>query len=125
MEKTKLLYIITQHNRIFKAGLKLDMFYNLLVKDVLEDAPSSTDSNGGGGGDAVDSALASAAAADMENSKTAIEVSQTFAQSSNYYLSYVLRTALELALAAALLTWLMLLGLPSIQSDDFIYCRFL
>ncbi len=79
--------------------MKLDMFYNLLVKDILEDDGESSSASdkpsssaaGAGGGDAVDSSVAAVAAADLENSKTAIEVSQTFSQSSNYFLSYFLR----------------------------------
>ena len=69
------------------------MFYNLLVKDTLEE-----DGGGGGGdapaaagGDAVDAAVA---AVDLENSKAAVEVSQSFAQSSNYFWSYLIRLVL-------------------------------
>ncbi len=36
---------------------------------------------------------------------------------------FLFRTVLELILAAALLVWLLLLGLPSIQRDEFIYCK--
>ncbi len=87
--------------RLFRAGLKLDMFYNLLVKEALEDEFEGVGDqhNVGVGGDAVDSssppsALAAVAASDMENSKQAIEVSQTFSQSTNYYYSYLLRLIL-------------------------------
>ena len=91
--------------RIFKSGLKLDMFYNLVVKDTLESEDQAT----------ANAQLASAGSCndlvgDLENSKTAIEVSQTFQQDSWYMFSYITRTILELALAIGLLVWILLLG---------------
>ncbi len=60
------------------------MFYNLLVKDTLEAEPSESLPPVGDqvdmGGSVNDLGL------DLENSKTAIEVSQSFADSSSYYI---------------------------------------
>jgi hypothetical protein len=50
--------------RIFKAGLKLDMFYNLLVKETVGSSSS----------DAIKTL--DTAASDLENTKTAVEVNK-------------------------------------------------
>jgi len=109
--------------KIFRAGLKLDMFYNLLVKDELEEVKETEGPASGGAGDTVDGPAPVASAGDLENSKAALEVAQSFAQSSSYFLSYLLRTLAEFVLALVLLAWLLTLGLPSIERDEFIYCE--
>ena len=86
--------------RIFKAGLKLDIFYNLLVKETLENGtggpkPSDTEAN-----DTID----------LENSKQALEVSHSFGSGSNYFFSYFTRTIAEFFVAVALLAWLLVGG---------------
>jgi len=107
------------------------MFYKLLVKDELEEeeaaSKASAAASSSGGHDAVDGGssswpAAASAGGDLENSKTAIEVAQSFSQSSSYFLSYLLRTIVELLLAALLLAWLLLLGVPSMENEEFIYC---
>ena len=70
--------------RIFKAGMKLDAFYNLLVKEGelpnkdVEVVDSDTDKD--------------KFTVDIEDSRTTIEVSHSFTSSDNYFLSYLLRT---------------------------------
>ena len=96
--------------RFFKAGLRLESFYSLIVKDIMEgeaDNPSSKiDSTG----------------SELNQVKAALKVAHSFSKRSSYYLSYLLRTAVELGLALVLLTWLIWFGIPSILGDKFIYC---
>ncbi len=97
--------------KIFKAGLKLNTFYNLLVKQ------------GDGGGEREQSAAQLSDYTDVEHSKTALEVSQSFEGSRSYFLSYLLRTVVEFVLAGVLFGWLLLNGLPIIEREEFIYCN--
>ena len=94
--------------RAFNTGLKLDTFYNLLVKEEPNkegEVKKDVDEN-----------------IDTEDTRGAIEVSHSFMSSSNYFLSYIVRTISEFVVAAALLIWLIVKGLPSIQRDEFILC---
>ena len=70
---------------VFKAGLKLDGFYNLLVSESLLDSAmtSSTSSK--------TQKMTSAKFLEVEDSKLVFEVAQSFSQSSSYYCSYVIR----------------------------------
>ena len=85
--------------RMFKAGLKLDTFYNLLVKEALEnDALMTSTSTSADSGPAATSMAApttttttSIIPLDLENTKMAIEVSQSFYNSSSYFYSYLIR----------------------------------
>lgn len=119
--------------RIFKAGLKLDTFYNLLVKEALENdalmtssstskesnpSPNSMPSGGGPNMTTTTSIIP----LDLENTKMAVEVSYSFKNSSSYFYSYLIRTLSETGVAAALLVWLVILGLPAIRKDEIIYC---
>ena len=69
---------------MFKAGMKLDAFYNLLVKEGelpnkdVEVVDSENDKD--------------KFTVDIEDSRTTIEVSHSFTSSDNYFLSYLLRT---------------------------------
>ena len=68
--------------RCFNSGMKLESFYELLVKenlghDNLEDMPDCLD-------DVTDGQL--------ENNKTVLEISHSFADGSRYYKSYLART---------------------------------
>jgi len=102
---------------IFKAGLKLDMIYGLLVKDQLldakEDKVDSVDMTDGAG---------AAVADDLGNTKAALEVSHSFNEDSNFFFSYIVRTAFELVVAGGLFTILLWKGLPILQKEKFIFC---
>ena len=78
--------------RIFKAGMKLESFYNLVVRDVT--------SSGDGTADFV------------ENRKDIIELSQSFRNKSNFYYSYVFRTVMEVAISVVFLAVLIVFGIP-------------
>ena len=83
--------------------MKLDCFYELLVKDV-ESSPSSS----------FDKATKQSPPIpiEMEDRKDVIEVCHKFRSSTNFYFSYLLRTAIELVMAALLLAWLCVYGIP-------------
>ena len=68
---------------VFKAGLKLDAFYNLLVSEALLDNAVATNEIG--------RKVTKAKFVEMEDSKLAVEVAQSFTQSSSYFFSYVVR----------------------------------
>ena len=103
--------------KIFKAGLKLDMIYGLLVKDQLLDAKNEKIDNV----DEVDGTSA-AVADDLGNTKAALEVSHSFTEVSNFFFSYLVRTACELVVAGGLLAILLWKGLPILQKEKFIFC---
>ena len=68
----------------FKAGLKLDAFYNLLVNEsLLENTVETTAEQ--------NQKITSAKFLEIEDSKLAFEVAQSFSQSSNYFISYLVR----------------------------------
>ena len=66
----------------FKAGLKLDAFYNLLVSESLLESTVETTSS---------SEQKKSKFLEIEDSKLAFEVAQSFSQSSNYFVSYLVR----------------------------------
>ena len=91
---------------MFKAGLKLDTFYNLLVKEALENDALMTSTSTSATADSGQTAASMAAPTtttttsiiplDLENTKMAIEVSQSFYNSSSYFYSYLIRLFVEL-----------------------------
>ena len=70
--------------RMFKAGMKLDAFYNLLVKE--GELPEKDVEVVAAAKDAEKFAV------DIEDSRSTIEVSHSFSSSDNYFLSYIVRT---------------------------------
>lgn len=98
--------------RIFKSGMKLSMFYNLLVKEAIQSADGKVGS-GDSGESAANKALQIGSISDLsdlENSRTAIEVSKTFQENSYYMFSYVMRMILQLLISFCLFAWLTLSG---------------
>jgi hypothetical protein len=81
----------------------LDTFYNLLVKEALEndalmtstssavDAPPPNSLAAGNPGGPALTTTTSIIPLDLENTKMAIEVSQSFNNSSSYFISYLIR----------------------------------
>ena len=102
-----LVFIERGFVKAFKTGMKLDTFYNLLVK---EDEKKD------------ESERANHVVLDLEDSRSAIEVSHSFSDKSNYFLSYVVRTVAEFMVSVALFTWLAYSGVQGIKSDQFILC---
>ena len=95
-----LVLIESSFVHIFKAGLKLDMIYGLLVKDQLLDAKEDRDD--------VDQVDGAAVADDLGNTKAALEISHSFSEVSNFFFSYIVRTGFELVVAGglfAILLW--------------------
>ena len=72
------------HFRVFKAGMKLDIFYNLLVKE-----PEPGKEN--------------AISINIEDKKDVIEVSHRFRHSKSFFFSYAIRSILEFLIAALVL----------------------
>ena len=100
MWKTKIKIVFC--NRIFKANMRLEVFYNLLVKEITE----------GGGITASDKP--EQASGFMENRKDVLELSQKFSGKTNFFFSYVFRSILEILLAAGLLVFLCIVGLSTV-----------
>ena len=117
--------------KAFKTGSKLDKFYALLVREkvlkekekvlkgeVLEEKekvlkpaavdtkkPNAQDSNG------------------VVDGKEVVEIKASFRGSSGYFLSYVLRTVIELLVAAILLTYMIWQGLPVLETANTVVCN--
>ena len=73
--------------------MKLETFYNLLVKELkTNDSPSET-------------------CVFVENRRDVIQISQTFHGKSDFFRSYVMRTIMEVVLGLLMLTWLCVYGL--------------
>eukprot|EP00095_Tigriopus_kingsejongensis_P004023 maker-scaffold5_size1054832-snap-gene-1.14 protein:Tk04023 transcript:maker-scaffold5_size1054832-snap-gene-1.14-mRNA-1 annotation:"leucine-rich repeat-containing protein 8d-like" len=94
---------------LFKSGMKLSLFYNLLVKETLATSTVPL------GKEIYDNI-------ELENSKTILQISQSFSQGSMYFVSNVLRTISEFLMALALLLWLLYYGLPNAQKGPILYC---
>ena len=92
-----------------KAGLKLDAFYNLLVRESLLDGAVTTSTN------EKNQTVTKAQFVGIEDTKLVFEVAQSFNQSSSYFYSYLIRTLSEFAVASFLLAWLLISGIPTIQ----------
>ena len=82
--------------------MRLEVFYNLLVKEITE----------GGGITASDKPEQTSGF--MENRKDVLELSQKFSGKTNFFFSYVFRSILEILLAAGLLVFLCIVGLPTV-----------
>lgn len=99
----QLLYSI----RFFNAGIKLDAFYNLLVKECMSsDEASSLDRNTG----------EHMASTFIENRKDVLELSQKFLNKTNFYSSYLSRTILDVIVSVGMLVYLGYVGLPVVLS---------
>ena len=91
-----------------KAGLKLDAFYNLLVRESLLDGTVATSTN------EKNQNVTKAQFVGIEDTKLVFEVAQSFNHSSSYFYSYLIRTLSEFAVASSLLAWLIIKGIPII-----------
>ena len=83
-------------NRICKSGLKLDSFYNLLVKECI-----STDQFGGKIGPTF-----------IEKRKDIIELSQTCTKNTSFYVAYLRKTLIGLVFDLGLLAYCCVRGVP-------------
>ena len=102
-----LVFIERVFLKIFKAGSKLDKFYSLLVREnVLDAKPKMLE----GGLDAVD------------HGKEAVEIRQSFKGSNGYFLSYVLRTVMEVVVASILLVYMIWRGIPILSTGEVVVC---
>jgi len=96
--------------RMFKAGLKMERFYKLLVREnilVKDDGGNITE-----------------VAEDFtDGGREAIEVRQSFRKSSTYFMSYLIRTILEIIIAGGLIAWMSVKGFPEIEHQSTIHCN--
>ena len=81
--------------------MKLTTFYNLLVKEITSSEGVTSDADNG-------------VPRFAENRKDVLELSQKFLSKNNFYISYICRTIMEILLAAGLLVFLTLIGLPTV-----------
>lgn len=106
--------IMLEHGfmKIFKAGKKLRIFYNLLVKEN-QSREKSTESL----------KPSERFAIDTEDRRCVIEVSHSFTNRHNLYTSYMFRTVLELLLSLGMLSFLSGYGFPLLLTNKFIKCN--
>ena len=95
--------------KTFKAGKKLNAFYNLLVKE--EEV----------GDDKKE--LMSCDGQTIDDRKDIIEISHSFTSQDNFLISYLLRTVVELFFAIFLMIWICGYGLPVMFYEDLISCN--
>ena len=95
--------------KTFKAGKKLNAFYNLLVKEeeVGDDNKELMNCDG----------------QTIDDRKDIIEISHSFTTQDNFLLSYLLRTVVELFFAIFLMIWICGYGLPVMFYEDLISCN--
>jgi len=94
--------------KIFQAGLKLETFYSFLVSENILSKGSQKDP---------------AVVIDVtDGGREALELKQSFKGNSNYFVSYIVRTTLEILIAMLLLAFICIYGLPVIEHQDTIYC---
>ena len=98
--------------KVFKAGKKLKIVYNLLVKEN-EAREKSADSL----------KPSERFAIDTEDRRCVIEVSHSFTNRHNLYTSYMFRTVLELILSCGMLCFLSYYGFPLLLTNQFIKCN--
>ena len=92
--------------------MKLDAFYNLLVKEFISsDSRKAANTKGG------------SVCIFLEKRKEVLEISEKFRYKTNFYRAYLLRTILETMVAAALLKYLVYVGLPLFSDVRFIRVR--
>ena len=108
MDSTNISWITCFLNFSLKAGLKLDAFYNLLVRESLLDGTVATSTN------EKNQSVTKAQFVGIEDTKLVFEVAQSFNNSSSYFYSYLIRTLSEFAMASSLLAWLLIRGIPLI-----------
>jgi len=95
--------------KIFKAGLKMEKFYNLLIRQKVLGKDSYSDP-------------IAMEADTTDGGREAVEVRQSFRKNNNYYYSYLIRTLMEIIVATALLLIMCIEGFPSIIVRDTIHC---
>ena len=81
--------------KVFKSGMQMEKFYRLLLQEHILSKPDDGKTVEWGG-DFTD------------GGREAVEVRQSFKKGNNYFVSYLLRTILELFLALALMAWMII-----------------
>jgi len=108
-----LVFIERVFSRAFHAGTKLEKFYSLLVREnVLGGVKTAVPEFG----------AAVCQTANADGGREAIELRLSFNSSNNYFVSYFIRTVLELVFAFLLLIYICADGLSSLRHADTIVC---
>jgi len=103
-----LFFIERVFSKIFEAGNKLEKFYNLLQRENVLDAKATPE----GGACQLSS----------DGGREAIEIRQSFKNSNSFYISYLVRTILEIIVASLLLVYSVLEGIPILDHSNTIIC---
>eukprot|EP00092_Neocalanus_flemingeri_P026006 GFUD01028186.1.p1 GENE.GFUD01028186.1~~GFUD01028186.1.p1 ORF type:complete len:488 (+),score=99.87 GFUD01028186.1:471-1934(+) len=103
-----LFFIERVFSKIFEAGDKLEKFYNLLLKENVLDAKVAPE-----GG---------ACQLSYDGGREALEIRQSFKNSNNFFISYLVRTILEIIVASILLIYSVIEGIPILDHSNTIIC---
>jgi len=103
-----LFFIERIFSKIFEAGDKLEKFYNLLMKENVLD-PKAVPEGG-------------ACQVATDGGKEAVEIRQSFKNSNTFFISYLLRTILEIIVAFILLIYSIIEGIPILDDSNSIVC---
>jgi len=96
--------------KAFKAGTKLEKFYSLLVRENVLDVKADAEGVCTPSHDVID------------GGREAIELRQSFRGTRSYFFSYLLRTIMEVIVAAILLVYMCWRGLPVLEHANTIIC---
>ena len=97
--------------KAFKAGNKLEKFYNLLVKEKILGVADEEEGRERGGD------------SDHSGGVEAMELRYSFKHSASYFYSYLARTVTESVVALVLLVYICWWGLPILSHSDNIICE--
>ena len=103
-----LFFIERVFSKAFEAGDKLEKFYNLLLKENVLDEKVTPE---GGACQLI-----------SDGGREAIEIRQSFQNSNNFFISYLVRTVLEIIVALLLLIYSIVKGIPILDDSNTIIC---
>jgi len=108
-----LVFIERVFSKAFHAGTKLEKFYSFLVREnVLGDVKETV----------TEGASAACQITNADGGREAIELKQSFNYDNNYYVSYVIRTVLEIIFSLVLLIYSCIDGVSILTHADTIVC---
>ena len=108
-----LVFIERVFSRAFNAGAKLEKFYSLLCRENVLGEVKAVVTEGG---------AAVCATSNSNGGREAMELRQSFNHSNNYFVSYLVRTVLEIVFALLLLIYICAEGLSILTQADTIVC---
>lgn len=108
-----LVFIERVFSKAFHAGTKLEKFYSLLERENILGGVKSA---------VIETGAAVCQTSNADGGREAIELRLSFNHGNNYFISYLIRTVLELTFAFLLLIYISVDGLSTLKHSDTIIC---